>query len=197
MRLVPVLLMFGLPMLELGLLIKTGQAIGFWWTCAIVIGTATLGAAIISRQGMATPFKVQEALAKGEPPGPKVFDSALAVTGGVLLLTPGLLADAIGLLLQIPPVRGLIGRWLMRRFFGIEQVNVGPRGRQGAPRSPGQGSAGGTDRGSGAKGSDGRGSTTAGSERPADGPVIEGEFERLGERTIDPKRPRPNGADRT
>ena len=126
-----------------------------------------------------------------------MFDSALAVTGGVLLVTPGLLADAIGLLLQIPPVRRVLGRWILRRFFAVESVTIDPRTRPGATRAPGPDRTRGADLGPGAHEPGERAQTPGGSKRPADGPVIEGEFERLGERTLDPKRPRPNGADRS
>ena len=163
MKLVAIILLFAIPMLEIGVLIKVGQMLGFWSMLAIVIGTATLGSIIISHEGFSAPLKAQEAMQRGEAPVPKMFDSALAVAGGVLLVTPGLIADGFGLLLQIPPVRRMLASWLMKTFFHVEDIVV-ERGE--APHEPRPRSA----------------------AASGDGPVIEGEFERLEERTLDPKK---------
>ena len=183
MKFVAILLVLGVPMLELGLLIKAGQLLGFWSMLAIIIGTGVLGAAIISHEGLSAPLKAQQAMARGEPPVPEMFDSALAVAGGVLLVTPGLIADGLGLALQVPLVRRVVGRWLMRRFFNIEDVTV--------ERRPGRGPRG--EAGRGPNPDLRRGERAP----PGDGPVIEGEYQRIVERPADPKRPRPNGVDRT
>ena len=200
MKFVTILLVLGVPMLELGLLIKAGQALGFWPMLAIIIGTGVLGGAIISHQGLSAPLKARQAMARGEAPLPEMFDSALAVTGGVLLVTPGLLADACGLALQVPAVRRVVGRWLVKRFFEIEDVTVErrPGGRPG--HQTGRGPAG--DVG----GDFGRDSGRGERAPSGDGPVIEGEYQRIDERPADPKRPDPkrpdpkrpraNGADR-
>ena len=186
MNFVVILLVFAVPMLELGLLIKFGQTVGFWWTMLLIIGTGALGAAIISHQGLSAPIKAQEAMRRGEAPVPKMFDSALAVLGGVLLITPGLIGDGLGLLLQVPLVRRVVGRWLVQRFFRIEDVTV--------ERRPGMGQ--GTDPRGTRPGNDHMRPWTGTSSSPrGDGPVIEGEFERLDEKSTDPKRPHPKGLD--
>ncbi len=182
MQFVVILLVFAVPMLELGLLIKFGQTVGFWWTILVILGTGALGAAIISHEGLSAPLKAQEAMRRGEAPVPKMFDSALAVLGGVLLITPGLIADCLGLLLQVPLVRRVFGRWLVRRFFRIEDVTV--------QRRPGM-----ETRETGASSDHVRPRTRSSGSPRGEGPVIDGEFERIDERAAEPKPRRPNGLD--
>ena len=85
-RLVLGLAFIALPMLELALLIKTGQAIGFWATLGLLVGAAVLGGAIMSRQGISVVRRTQEAVAQGRPPVGPVLD-------GAFLLLAGRLAD--------------------------------------------------------------------------------------------------------
>ena len=68
-RLVLGLFLIALPVLELALLIKTGQVVGLWPTLAMVVGAGVLGAVIMSRQGMSVARRTREARAQGRPPG--------------------------------------------------------------------------------------------------------------------------------
>lgn len=188
MNFVVILLIFAVPMLELGLLIKFGQTVGFWWTMLLIIGTGILGATIISHEGLSAPIKAQEAMRRGEAPVPKMFDSALAAAGGVLLITPGLIGDGLGLLLQVPLVRRVVGRWLVQRFFRIEDVTV-HRQPAMAPGTEPRGPRPGNDPMR-------PGPKASGSPR-GDGPVIDGEFERIDERPSTPKKPHPNSLDKS
>ena len=49
-------------------------------------------------------------------PGNELIDGALILVGGALLLTPGFVTDATGLLLLFPPSRIAIRSLLARRF---------------------------------------------------------------------------------
>ena len=177
MRLGLIFFLLAVPMLEIGLLIKAGQWLGPWWLLALVIGTGFLGALVLTRQGFSAPLKIQEAMLRGEPPVAAMLDGALIATAGVLLFTPGLMADAIGLLLLIPPLRRLIARASGRWFFGFAVVDT-----------PGQG-----PRRSTADASTRTNSGPVPERSAAGGPVIEGEFERIDERTLDPNRRKPGG----
>lgn len=170
------LLLISWPLLEIAVLIKAGAALGFLLTLAIVIATGVLGTAVLMRYGLDSTFKVQEAMARGEPPLAPMMDGALIATAGVLLITPGLCADAVGLLLLIPPLRAFLARQLLLRMLGISDLDgKGPRPTPEVwPDETRTGAGPGQRRASGA------------------GPVIEGEFERLDERTVDPKRGRPD-----
>ncbi len=101
------------PIVEIAVFIEIGGEIGLWATLAIVIVTAMVGTALLRAQGLATLARARQSLARGEFPVRQVFDGACLLVAGALLLTPGFVTDGIGLALFLPPVRGLLGRWLL------------------------------------------------------------------------------------
>jgi UPF0716 protein FxsA len=160
------LVFIGFPLLELALLIKTGQSIGLWPTLAIVAGTAVVGVHVLARQSWTAARQMQDALARGEPPVAPVVDGAFLIGAGMLLITPGLICDAIGLLLLIPPIRHMAARGILRRMLAGADVRVYRAGTEDStgrysPRAP-----------------------------PGTGPLIEGDFERLDDKATGPHRPR-------
>ena len=103
------LVLLAFPVLEIALLIKAGSAFGFWAVFFWVGATACLGMYVIRRHGLAAFSKIFDPARSGERGPDPIADTFLAVTGGVFLVFPGLMSDAIGGLLQIPAVRaGLI-----------------------------------------------------------------------------------------
>jgi UPF0716 protein FxsA len=117
------------PIIEIAVFIEIGDVIGLWPTLAIVVLTAMAGTAMLRAQGLATYAAAQQSLARGEFPVREVFDGACLLVAGALLLTPGFVTDAIGMALFLPPVRRMIGRWLMARgqFRVHTGVNPGQR----------------------------------------------------------------------
>ena len=104
------------PLIELALPIEVGSRIGIAATLAIVIATGVLGAALAKSQGLATLHRIQREISAGQLPADALFDGALILTGGLLLLTPGLLTDALGFSCLIPPTRKTIKEWLRRKI---------------------------------------------------------------------------------
>ncbi len=106
--------LLAVPILEIAVFIQIGSQIGLGLTIAIVILTAIAGTMLLRHQGLATLHKVQESLNAGIFPMTAVFDGICLLVAGALLLTPGFVTDAVGLILFIPPVRRslrlLIGR---------------------------------------------------------------------------------------
>ncbi len=111
------------PIVEIAVFIEIGGEIGLWPTLAIVIVTAMAGTALLRAQGLATMAQARQSLARGEFPVRQVFDGACLLVAGALLLTPGFVTDGIGLALFLPPVRRLLGRWLLAS--GRIDVDVG------------------------------------------------------------------------
>src|SRR4029453_12832872 len=103
-----------LPIAEIYVIIKVGEAIGVLPTIALLILDSFLGAALLRSQGRGAWARFNDALARGRIPAREVFDGAMVILGGAFLITPGFITDAIGLLLLIPPTRrlfrGLVSR---------------------------------------------------------------------------------------
>jgi UPF0716 protein FxsA len=137
----PVLLVLFIvvPIVEIYAIIQVGQAIGAWWTVAILIADSILGSMLMRSQGRAAWRRFNQALAAGRPPAREVLDGALIIFGGALLLTPGFVTDVVGLLFLLPPTRAVVRRLLVRRF-AARMVVAGAgafRGPRTPPRRPG------------------------------------------------------------
>jgi UPF0716 protein FxsA len=104
------------PLVEVVLLIELGQRIGFWPTVAIQVATGLVGASLAREQGLAIWARIQKELAAGKMPAAQLVDGLLVLGAGLVLLTPGLLTDAVGLLLLFPWTRRRFNQWLRDRF---------------------------------------------------------------------------------
>ena len=109
------LLFIVVPMVEIGLFIQVGGLLGLWPTIAIVFLTAVIGASLVRSQGIATLTSVQNKLQQGEMPTQEIIEGMLLAVAGVLLLTPGFMTDALGLVLLLPPSRAKVAQLLMQK----------------------------------------------------------------------------------
>jgi UPF0716 protein FxsA len=139
------LLFIVLPIAEIYVIVKVGEAIGILPTLALLVLDGFLGAALARSQGAAAWRRFNEALAAGRVPAGEVFDGAMVIVGGAFLLAPGFITDAIGLVLLLPPTRALMRNFILRlakrrtRVIGIFMPGSTPRGgpRPGpGPNSP-------------------------------------------------------------
>lgn len=132
------LVLLGLPIVEIWLMIEIGQEVGALPTIALILGTAALGMLLFRVQGLATLARVQAHLDRGEAPVGELLSGLGLLAAGLLLFIPGFLTDAIGLLLFVPPLRRfIIGAgvaWALAR--GRTHVWTA---RGGGPRPPGGG----------------------------------------------------------
>jgi UPF0716 protein FxsA len=103
---VGLLLLVGLPIVELLLLIQAGSVFGFWPTVGLVFLTAAIGIVLIRQQGAAALRSAQEDRARGEVPVHAILTGIRLAIAGILLIIPGFITDAFGLLLLIPGVSG-------------------------------------------------------------------------------------------
>lgn len=154
------LTLLALPLVEIALLIKAAALLGLWTVVAIVILTAIAGILVIRAAGLSAVSRMFSKVQSGGSPVQSLLDQFLAVTGGVLLILPGLLGDAAGVMLLLPPVRRAVIR-SMASWLTFERVSVRTRQTE-------------------VDASDNRYQPrTTGEIRPGQGTVIEGEYERL------------------
>jgi UPF0716 protein FxsA len=104
-----------LPMIEIALFVVIGGQIGVLGTILAVIATGVIGAAVLSRQGLATFERMNRNLEAGEIPLREVFDGFLMVIAAVLMITPGFATDAIGFLLTVPALRDVMAQTIQKR----------------------------------------------------------------------------------
>lgn len=108
------LLFFGIPLLEIIVLIQVGQAIGPWWTILLLIADSIFGAWLIKREGRRAVAAFSNALASGRMPAREIADGILILVGGTLMLAPGFVTDLFGMLMILPLTRPLARRGLTR-----------------------------------------------------------------------------------
>jgi UPF0716 protein FxsA len=100
------------PIIEIWLLIKIGRVIGSLPTVAILLAISMTGAWLARSQGFRVVVAIRDELAAGRLPAAHLFDGALILAGGILLLTPGFFTDFIGIFFLIPATRKLLKSWL-------------------------------------------------------------------------------------
>ena len=110
------------PLVELYLLMKIASVISIPYTILLVVVTGITGAALARWQGWRTIQRIQQEMSSGKLPGEALLDALMIFVAGALLLTPGMLTDAVGLGLLIPPCRRAIGRLVRRSFEAHVQV---------------------------------------------------------------------------
>ncbi|MFZ5647151.1 MAG: FxsA family protein [Bacillota bacterium] len=111
-----------IPLIELIIIVKIGAGIGFWLTLALIAVPGFLGAAMARSQGIAVLTEIKREMAMGRLPGNKVLDGVLIFCGGLLLITPGVITDIIGLSVLFPGMRRLYRRLIVYRLWNFMAV---------------------------------------------------------------------------
>jgi len=100
------------PLLDSLFLVFVATQIGAPLTVLIVVLTALLGMLLVRAEGRHTIRTIQRKLAEGEIPTNELLDGGLLLVAGALTLTPGLVTDALGILLVFPltriPIRAVV-----------------------------------------------------------------------------------------
>ncbi len=132
-----------LPIVELTILIRIGQATAWWAPVVLVILTGAAGAALARWQGLRVYRRIRDDARAGRMPADALVDGLLILLAGILLVTPGVVTDLVGIAFLIPPIRSLVKRgvksWIRRNVeVRAAGLNVGFRQYgEGPPRSGG------------------------------------------------------------
>ncbi len=106
-----------IPLVELYLLLHLAAMTSPGTTFLLVIVTGIIGTMLAKREGVMAWQKFQQAMPEGRAPSKEIQDGLMIVFAAALLLTPGLLTDAFGFLLLLPPGRAFIRRYVLGRYL--------------------------------------------------------------------------------
>lgn len=125
------LLLICWPVAEVFVAIEVAHAVGVLVMLLLLIASWPIGSWALRAQGRAAWRRLGEAVAASKPPGKEVLNGALVVAGGVLLIVPGFITDAVGACLLLPPTRALMRRLLVRNLrsrlvLGVTGVRRAP-----------------------------------------------------------------------
>lgn len=133
-----VALLVVVPLVELAVFVKVSEAIGVLDTVGILVLVSLVGVWMVKRQGLGAWQRLRADLDGGRVPAATMVDGLLVLAAGALLIVPGFVTDAVGLVLLVPAARGGVRRRLGRRFERRVRVSsvVLNRERHDRPASP-------------------------------------------------------------
>ena len=106
----------GVPIIEIYLFIEIGSKIGAVLTILLILSTAFIGIIYVRYEGFNTLRSAMGQLIKNEIPLFEIVSGAALVIGAFMLLLPGFLTDAIGLLLVFPITRKMIFKKVSSKY---------------------------------------------------------------------------------
>jgi UPF0716 protein FxsA len=135
-RMIPLLLLTVfvlMPLLEIYVIVQVGQVIGAWWTILLLVVDSVFGAWLLRHEGGRAWRALRDALQAGRLPSTEIADGALILVGGTLMLAPGFVTDAFGILLILPFTRPAFRRLLAtavarRLVLDVNRPGRGPEG---------------------------------------------------------------------
>ncbi|HEU6438091.1 MAG TPA: FxsA family protein [Nitratidesulfovibrio sp.] len=110
------------PFLEFYVLVEVGARIGAFNAVLLVVLFAMAGVWLARTQGMGTLARIQQSLAQGVLPADEMLDGLFLLLAGILMVFPGFVTDAFGVLLLLPPVRRLAAHLLRRHMNATIQA---------------------------------------------------------------------------
>ena len=103
-----IILILGIPLIEIYLFIKIGSEIGALNTILLILTTAIVGIWYARYEGFNTLRSGMSQLVKNELPLYEIISGAAIAFAALLLILPGFATDIIGILLIFPVTRKII-----------------------------------------------------------------------------------------
>jgi|TARA_B110000261_G_C12749535_1_gene223958 UPF0716 protein FxsA len=104
------LLLIGIPAIEIYLFIEVGSEIGAFNTIFLIFITAFFGIAYARYEGINTLRSGMSQMVKNKSPIYEIISGAALAFAAILLILPGFATDFLGILIIFPPTRKLIFR---------------------------------------------------------------------------------------
>jgi UPF0716 protein FxsA len=105
-----------IPFLEIYFLIRLSHSIGWGNTLIIIFLTGLIGAALLRKQGHEILMQIQVSAGQNQLPSDALAKGLFTFIGGLLLLTPGIITDFIGLSLIFPLTQALWKKYFMLQW---------------------------------------------------------------------------------
>ena len=118
------ILIIGVPLIEIYLFIKIGSQIGAFNTVLLILTTAVIGVAYVRYEGFNTLKSGIGQLVKNEMPVYEIISGATLAFAAFLLILPGFATDFAGILLVIPFTRKiLLSRFVKKNINKNKEKN--------------------------------------------------------------------------
>jgi UPF0716 protein FxsA len=109
------------PLVEIALYVVIGGAIGLWPTLAWVVLSGVLGIFILKRAARFGNITFDGSMQALGQPKSQPARRVMQILAGVLLILPGFLTDALGLLLLLPPIQLVIIGLMAKKIAAYSQ----------------------------------------------------------------------------
>tara|TARA_B100000678_G_scaffold223347_1_gene190943 strand:+ start:8 stop:433 length:426 start_codon:yes stop_codon:yes gene_type:complete len=109
-------LLIGMPILEIYLFIKIGSQIGVFNTISLIFLTAFIGVIYARYEGFNTLKSAMSQLVKNELPIYEIISGAALAFAALLLIIPGFATDILGLLIIFPLTRKLFFKKISTKY---------------------------------------------------------------------------------
>ena len=118
-----IILILGIPLIEIYLFIKVGSEIGALNTILLILTTAVVGIWYARYEGFNTLRSGMSQLVKNELPLYEIVSGAAIAFAALLLILPGFATDIIGILLVFPVTRKIILSKYSKKYKSKKKSN--------------------------------------------------------------------------
>ena len=117
------LLIIGIPIIEIYLFIKIGSKIGAFNTISLIFLTAIIGVAYARHEGFNTLRSGISGLMKNQIPIYEMISGATLAFAAILLILPGFATDTLGILLVFTYTRKIFIKYFSRNYYKKKNKN--------------------------------------------------------------------------
>ena len=118
-----IILILGIPLIEIYLFIKVGSQIGALNTILLILSTAIVGIWYARYEGFNTLKSGMSQLVKNELPLYEIISGAAIAFAALLLILPGFATDVLGILLVFPYSRKLFIKYFSKNYYKNKKSN--------------------------------------------------------------------------